>query len=569
MIWTIRWHHQPASYNSPTPRLYLIHLNLVLSDITSSGTFTVSGPLFQPIRAWVGEDVQLSRQLSPKMDVQGMIVKWVRGPLVVHLYRMGQEMEEVQAPAFQGRTKMLRQDMAEGKVTVRIHQVQLSDTGQYACYFQEGSFYNETSFDLQVAERQEGAFSVIGSAQLIRAKQGEDITLSCQLSPKMDAWDMTVNWFRNQTLVHRYPTGEKLEGSQGTEFQGRTELLKCDMAEGKVTLRIQQVQVSDSGPYTCHFRSPDNCDEAHIELHVAGTFTVSGPLLQPIRAWVGDDVQLSCHLSPKIDVRGMIVKWVRGPLVVHLYRMGQEMEEVQAPAFQGRTKMLRQDMAEGKVTMIIHQVKLSDTGQYACYFQEGSFYNETSFDLQVSELPTGPFTVIGPAQVIQAKQGEDIMFSCHLSPKMDARKMTVKCFRDQTLVHEYCNKGKVEETQDPEFHGRTKMLKYDMAEGKVILSIHQVQVSDAGQYICHFRARDYSNDAHFELQVEERIPTSEKTLLKKILLVLPVVFIGSLFMIYFFCQMKLRRTRGLVEEWRLLRLPFAWQPAIRVVPFNP
>ncbi|XP_043852617.1 myelin-oligodendrocyte glycoprotein-like isoform X1 [Dromiciops gliroides] len=86
------------------------------------------------------------------MDARGMTVKWVRGPLVVHLYRMGQEVEEVQAPAFQGRTTLLREDMAEGKVTLRIHQVQLSDTGWYTCYFQAGPLYNETSFHLHVAE---------------------------------------------------------------------------------------------------------------------------------------------------------------------------------------------------------------------------------------------------------------------------------------------------------------------------------------------------------------------------------------------------------------------------------
>ncbi|XP_078013002.1 butyrophilin-like protein 2 isoform X1 [Phascolarctos cinereus] len=275
ILWTMKWNHQPASYNSPTLPSYLIHLILALSGIPSSGTFTVSGPLVQPIRAWVGEDVQLSCHLFPKMDARGMGVKWVRGPLVVHLYRTGKEVQEVQAPAFQGRTKMLREDMAEGKVTVIIHQVQLSDSGQYTCYFQEGSFYNETSFDLQVSELQKGAFSVTGLAQLIQAKQGEDVTLSCQLYPKMDAQDMTVNWFRNHTLVHRYPTGKKLEESQGSEFQGRMELLKHDMAEGKVTLRIQQVQVSDSGQYTCRVQSPDNYDEAHIELQVAENLPTS------------------------------------------------------------------------------------------------------------------------------------------------------------------------------------------------------------------------------------------------------------------------------------------------------
>ncbi|XP_027712737.1 myelin-oligodendrocyte glycoprotein-like isoform X2 [Vombatus ursinus] len=273
MIWIIKWNPWPAAYSSSSLPLYLIclipQLPCISGSVLHKGTFTVSGPLVQPTLAWVGEDVLLSCHLSPKMDAREMTVKWVRGSLVVHMYRMGNEMEEVQAPAFQGRTKMLREDMAEGKVTVRIHLVQLSDTGLYTCYFQAGIFYNETSFDLQVAERQKLPLSVAGPAQLIQAKEGEDVTLSCDISPTMDARDMTVNWFRNQTLVYRYPNGENLEESQGTELQGRTELLKHDMAEGKVTLRIQQVQVSDSGPYTCQMQSPTYHSEAHIELQIA------------------------------------------------------------------------------------------------------------------------------------------------------------------------------------------------------------------------------------------------------------------------------------------------------------
>ncbi|XP_068926892.1 butyrophilin-like protein 2 isoform X6 [Petaurus breviceps papuanus] len=269
VIWTMKWNHGPASYSSLTLLLYLIDLILALSAGLSPGTFTVSGPLVQPVLACVGEDVQLPCHLSPKMDAQEMTVKWVKGSRVVHLCHMGKELKEVQAPAFQGRTEMLRADMAEGKVTVIIYQVQLSDTGQYTCYFQKGPFYNETSFDLQVAEHKKGTFSVIAPAQLIQAKQGEDITLSCELSPKLDARNMIVKWFRNQTLVLGYPSGEKPEESQGAEFQRRLELLKQDMAEGKMTLRIRQVQVSDSGSYTCRVQSPDNYDNAHVELQVA------------------------------------------------------------------------------------------------------------------------------------------------------------------------------------------------------------------------------------------------------------------------------------------------------------
>ncbi|XP_074072888.1 butyrophilin-like protein 2 [Macrotis lagotis] len=272
MIWTIKQDYWSFCYIKHSFPLYLIFL---IFRSPASGVFTVSGPLVQPILALAGEDVLLSCHLSPNMDALRMNVKWVRGPLVVSLYRWGQERKDVQAPLFQGRTKMLRQYMAEGKVTVIIHQVRLSDSGQYTCYFQAGTFHNETSFDLQVAEPQKGAFSVTGPVRPIQAKEGEDVILSCELSPKIDVQNMTVKWFRNQTLVHRFPNGEKLEESQETVFQRRMELQTHDMTEGKVTLRIQQVQVSDSGSYTCYVRSPENYDEAYIRLWVAGNFSTS------------------------------------------------------------------------------------------------------------------------------------------------------------------------------------------------------------------------------------------------------------------------------------------------------
>ncbi|XP_072466435.1 butyrophilin-like protein 8 isoform X2 [Notamacropus eugenii] len=270
-----KWNPWPDAHSSPTLTLCLGYLILQLPCIPGSGTFTVSGPLTQPTLAWVGEDVLLPCHLSPMMDAQEMTVKWVRGSLVVHMYHMHNEMMVVQAPLFKGRTKMLRQDMAEGKVTVRINHVQLSDAGRYTCFFQAGTFYSEASFDLQVAERQKQPFSVTGPAQLIQVNQGEDVTLSCKLSPKMDAQDMTVNWFRNKTLMYKYPIGKKLEESQGSDFQGRMELPKYNKAEGKVTLRIQQVQVSDSGPYTCQLQSSDYHSEAHMELQVEGNYSTS------------------------------------------------------------------------------------------------------------------------------------------------------------------------------------------------------------------------------------------------------------------------------------------------------
>ncbi|XP_043849635.1 uncharacterized protein LOC122747913 [Dromiciops gliroides] len=161
----------------------------------------------------------------------------------------------------------------------------------------------------------------------------------------------------------------------------------------------------------------------------------------------------------------------------------------------------------------------------------------------------GEFTVIGPVGIFQAKKGEDVLLPCHLSPKMDARNMTVKWFRNQTLVHSYPNEDKVEETQDPEFQGRTELLKDDLAEGKVILRIHQVQLSDAGHYICQFQSPGYSNDASFELQVTDNFPTYKKTLI--VIVAVCLLFTVSSLVIYFFWKRNLLGTREIISSCKV------------------
>ncbi|XP_044524845.1 butyrophilin-like protein 9 [Gracilinanus agilis] len=116
----------------------------------------------------------------------------------------------------------------------------------------------------------EVTFKVNGPAQPILTFEGKDILLSCHLSPKMDAQNMTIKWFQGQTLVHRYHIWKEVEETKGPEFEGRTELMKHDLAKGKATLKMYKVQLSDSGNYTCHFRSPYYYNEAHFGLQVLG-----------------------------------------------------------------------------------------------------------------------------------------------------------------------------------------------------------------------------------------------------------------------------------------------------------
>uniref|UniRef100_A0A8C8S985 Butyrophilin subfamily 1 member A1 n=1 Tax=Pelusios castaneus TaxID=367368 RepID=A0A8C8S985_9SAUR len=115
-------------------------------------------------------------------------------------------------------------------------------------------------------------FAVVGPEHPIPASLRGEAILSCHLFPRMSAENMEVRWIRSQlsTVVHLYKNGKDQDGEQGLEYRGRTELLKDDIANGRVSLRIRDIRPSDDGQYTCVFQSGVSYEEALLELQVQG-----------------------------------------------------------------------------------------------------------------------------------------------------------------------------------------------------------------------------------------------------------------------------------------------------------
>nr|XP_025122810.1 myelin-oligodendrocyte glycoprotein isoform X1 [Bubalus bubalis] len=129
----------------------------------------------------------------------------------------------------------------------------------------------------------------------------------------------------------------------------------------------------------------------------AGQFRVIGPG-HPIRALVGDEVELPCRISPGKNATGMEVGWYRPPFsrVVHLYRNGKDQDEEQAPEYRGRTQLLKDTIAEGKVTLRIRNVRFSDEGGFTCFFRDHSYQEEAAMELKVED----PFYWINPGVLV-------------------------------------------------------------------------------------------------------------------------------------------------------------------------
>ncbi|XP_075594460.1 butyrophilin subfamily 1 member A1 [Balearica regulorum gibbericeps] len=139
-------------------------------------------------------------------------------------------------------------------------------------------------------------FRVLGSDHPITAVVGEDVVLPCHLSPRLNAENMEVRWFRSKfsVYVHLYHSGQDHYSSQMPEYQERTEFLKEGISVGNLSLRILGTRLSDEGQYQCLIKDGNFYEETTLELKVA--VSGSSPLLS-LKDYKDGGIQVGCRAT--------------------------------------------------------------------------------------------------------------------------------------------------------------------------------------------------------------------------------------------------------------------------------
>uniref|UniRef100_A0A7N4NQF8 Ig-like domain-containing protein n=1 Tax=Sarcophilus harrisii TaxID=9305 RepID=A0A7N4NQF8_SARHA len=115
---------------------------------------------------------------------------------------------------------------------------------------------------------------------------------------------------------------------------------------------------------------------------VSGAFLVFGPTA-PLQAPIGGEAMLSCYLSPAQSAQHMEMVWSKSQDIVHHYLNENDDFTDQSPNYQGRTKLMKNAITAGNVTLRIEDVKPSDAGQYKCYLNDYSHSAEAFMELEV------------------------------------------------------------------------------------------------------------------------------------------------------------------------------------------
>uniref|UniRef100_H2ZUZ9 Ig-like domain-containing protein n=1 Tax=Latimeria chalumnae TaxID=7897 RepID=H2ZUZ9_LATCH len=121
-----------------------------------------------------------------------------------------------------------------------------------------------------------------------------------------------------------------------------------------------------------------------IVIHLfAVKFKVSCPD-QTLKARLGEDITLQCHLEPPTDATDMVIKWTKPESneVVYLYGNTKN-EHSQNRTYIERTELLKEDLAKGIISLILKNVRLADMGNFTCEVEKELWYEDSKLEVTV------------------------------------------------------------------------------------------------------------------------------------------------------------------------------------------
>ncbi|XP_068964191.1 butyrophilin subfamily 1 member A1-like [Petaurus breviceps papuanus] len=150
-----------------------------------SAQSTVTGPR-EPIVALLGEEITLPCDLYPEKNADHMEICWYRVTRTNVKYHDGENVTRKQLIEYSGRISLLNDDLTKGSTVLKIHQVRVSDEGEYQCVLQDDSGQRTDALELKVA-----VFSTeLYSQRLLNERMRKSIKVSSELLGKADG----VTW---------------------------------------------------------------------------------------------------------------------------------------------------------------------------------------------------------------------------------------------------------------------------------------------------------------------------------------------------------------------------------------
>ncbi|CAI5670097.1 unnamed protein product [Oreochromis niloticus] len=406
----------------------------------------------------------------------------------VHVYQNGSHQLEEQHHFYRERTKMKRNLLEPGDLSLTLKPP--TDTETYTCtvYSSRGPILMKKEVLLTVRVPQVEVESGVESVQL-----PFNTTLHLPEDAKVEWKD------KGSRMIYVHQNGSDQPEEQHQAYKNRTKMNEDLLKTGDLSLTLKYPTDGDNCTYTCTVYSREGNillkKQVELKVRVCQVEVDSGV----------ESVQLPFKSTENLPEDAK-VEWKDGrSRTVHVYKNGSDQPEEQNQVYRDRTKMNEDLLKTGDLSLTLKHPTDWDSEDFICeVWRSGNILRTKSLLLKVRvcqvEVEEGVESVQLPFQTTQNLPGDvRVVWECkEPEPVM--------------LVHVYDNGSDQPEEQSQVYRDRTKMNEDLLKTGDLSLTLKYPTERDSGEYACYVvRNRAVVRRKRVQLKVKGRVQVQDQT----------------------------------------------------------
>uniref|UniRef100_A0A3P8P555 Ig-like domain-containing protein n=1 Tax=Astatotilapia calliptera TaxID=8154 RepID=A0A3P8P555_ASTCA len=406
----------------------------------------------------------------------------------VHVYENSSDRPEEQEQDYRGRTKMKKDLLKTGDLSLTLKYPTERDNSTYTCtvYSREGNILMKKEVELKVRDCHVDVEEGVESAKL-------PFQTTAELPEKA-----TVKWERYKPeymMVHMCQSGSDQPHKQHQVYRNRTKMNEDLLKTGDLSLTLKQPTERDSGEYSCVVISGDIWRKKTVLLTVTVQKLEVDSGVEPVKLPFKTTGNLP--EDTKVEWKGKYGK-------VHVYENGSDQPEEQDQAYRGRTEMNEDLLKTGDLSLTLKHPTDGDTQVYTCtVYREGNILLKKEVQLKVRDC-----------QVI-VEEGVELAKLPFQTTAELPEKATVKWERykpEYMMVH-MCQSGSDQpHKQHQDYRDRTKMNEDLLKTGDLSLTLKQPTERDSGKYICGVQSKNiWIRFKTVQFKVKGRVQVQDQT----------------------------------------------------------